>query len=61
MLTMPAHPDVEEGLKKLKAAGFRMVTLTNSPFNPKGKTPLENSALAGFSISARTSVSSASS
>jgi 2-haloacid dehalogenase len=48
MLTMPAHPDVEQGLKKLKGAGFRMVTLTNSPFNPKGKTPLESSGLAGF-------------
>ena len=48
MLTMPAHPDVEAGLKKLKGAGFRMVTLTNSPFNPKGKTPLESSGLAGF-------------
>jgi 2-haloacid dehalogenase len=48
MLTMPAHPDVEEGLKKLKEAGFRMVTLTNSPFNPSGKTPLENAGLAGF-------------
>jgi 2-haloacid dehalogenase len=48
MLTMPPHPDVEEGLKKLKGAGFRMATLTNSPFNPKGKAPLESSGLAGF-------------
>jgi 2-haloalkanoic acid dehalogenase type II len=48
MLTMPAHPDVEEGLKKLKGAGFRMATLTNSPPNPRGKTPLENAGLAGF-------------
>jgi 2-haloacid dehalogenase len=29
-LTLPAHPDVKEGLAKLKGAGFRMVTLTNS-------------------------------
>src|ERR1700688_4865044 len=29
MMTMPAHSDVEEGLKLLKDAGFRMVTLTN--------------------------------
>lgn len=29
-LTLPAHPDVKEGLTKLKGAGFRMVTLTNS-------------------------------
>jgi 2-haloacid dehalogenase len=48
MLTMPAHPDVEAGLEMLKGAGFRMVTLTNSPFNPKGKTPLESSGLAGY-------------
>src|SRR5262245_16721451 len=31
MLTMPAHPDVPAGLKELKNAGFRLVTLTNSP------------------------------
>ena len=31
MMTMPAHADVVEGLQKLKSAGFRMVTLTNSP------------------------------
>jgi 2-haloacid dehalogenase len=30
VLTMPAHPDVPESLKRLRAAGFRMVTLTNS-------------------------------
>ena len=29
-LSLPAHPDVKDGLTKLKAAGFRMVTLTNS-------------------------------
>jgi 2-haloacid dehalogenase len=29
--TMPAHPDVPAGLKQLKDAGFRLVTLTNSP------------------------------
>lgn len=48
MLTMPAHPDVEEGLKMLKGAGFRMVTLTNSPSNPKRKTPLESAGLSGY-------------
>lgn len=31
MRTLPPHPDVVPGLKKLKAAGFRMATLTNSP------------------------------
>ena len=29
-LTLPAHPDVKGGLQRLKDAGFRMVTLTNS-------------------------------
>jgi 2-haloacid dehalogenase len=48
MMTMPAHPDVEEGLKLLKDAGFRMVTLTNSPPIPHGKSPLENAGLADF-------------
>jgi 2-haloalkanoic acid dehalogenase type II len=48
MLTMPAHADVKEGLKQLKDAGFRMVTLTNSPPNKGGKTPLENAGLADY-------------
>jgi 2-haloacid dehalogenase len=30
MKTLSAHPDVLPGLKKMKAAGFRMYTLTNS-------------------------------
>ena len=48
ILTMPAHADVKKGLKQLKGAGFRMVTLTNSPPNKGGKTPLENAGLADF-------------
>lgn len=28
--TLPPHPDVKAGLESLKAAGFRLVTLTNS-------------------------------
>src|SRR5262245_7865302 len=48
MMTMPAHPDVVEGLRRLKESGFRMVTLTNSPPNPKGKSPLEHAGLADF-------------
>jgi 2-haloacid dehalogenase len=47
LLTMPAHPDVAEGLSELKRAGFRLVTLTNSPPNPHGKSPLEHAGLAG--------------
>ena len=48
LLTMPAHADVKKGLEQLKDAGFRMVTLTNSPPIKGGKTPLENAGLADF-------------
>jgi 2-haloacid dehalogenase len=48
MMTMPAHPDVEGGLQKLKDAGFRLVTLTNSPPNPDGASPLEHAGLASY-------------
>jgi 2-haloacid dehalogenase len=30
MRTLPAHPDVRDGLWRLRQAGFRLVTLTNS-------------------------------
>jgi 2-haloacid dehalogenase len=33
MQTLPAHPDVREGLERLRRAGFRQVTLTNSPLD----------------------------
>jgi 2-haloacid dehalogenase len=46
MMTMPAHPDVEEGLRQLSDAGFRLVTLTNSPPNADGPSPLEHAGLA---------------
>jgi 2-haloacid dehalogenase len=45
MMTMPAHPEAAEGLKRLKSAGYRLVSLTNSPPNPTGKTPLEDAGL----------------
>jgi 2-haloacid dehalogenase len=48
MLTMPAHPDVEDGLTTLHDNGFRLVTLTNSPPNPAGSSPLEHAGLAHF-------------
>lgn len=48
MMTMPAHPDVEEGLAALRDAGYRLVTLTNSPPNPDGPSPLENAGLATY-------------
>ena len=48
MMTMPAHDDVKEGLGLLKAAGYRLVSLTNSPPNPNGQTPLEHAGLTEF-------------
>ncbi|ABK71408.1 haloacid dehalogenase type II [Mycolicibacterium smegmatis] len=47
MRTMPAYPDVEEGLQRLRGNGYRLVTLTNSPHH-QGATPLENAGLAGY-------------
>jgi 2-haloacid dehalogenase len=48
MATMPAHRDVAEGLRMLSDQGYRLVTLTNSPPNPNGATPLEHAGLAGY-------------
>ena len=48
MRTMPAHPDVADGLATLRDNGFRLVTLTNSPHHPGTPTPLENAGLAGY-------------
>jgi 2-haloacid dehalogenase len=48
MKSMPAHPDVAAGLQMLQEAGFRMVTLTNSPPTPGSKSPLENAGLDRF-------------
>jgi 2-haloacid dehalogenase len=48
MLTMSAHPDVADGLTTLRANGFRLVSLTNSPPNPHGPTPLEHAGLGDF-------------
>jgi 2-haloacid dehalogenase len=45
MLTMPAHPDVGDGLATLRDNGFRLVALTNSPPNPDGPSPLEYAGL----------------
>jgi 2-haloacid dehalogenase len=47
LLTMPAHPDVPAGLKQLKDAGFRLVTLTNSPPDPQ-TSPLKHAGLDGW-------------
>jgi 2-haloacid dehalogenase len=43
--TLPPHPDVPDSLRKLKAAGYRLATLTDSPVNP-GKGPLQEAGLA---------------
>lgn len=48
MLSMPAHPDVEDGLTALRDKGFRLVTLTNSPPNQDGPSALEHAGLAHF-------------
>jgi 2-haloacid dehalogenase len=45
--TMPAHPDVPAGLKQLKDAGFRLVTLTNSSSDAQVKQ-LRNAGIDGF-------------
>jgi 2-haloacid dehalogenase len=47
MLSMPAHTDVPEGLRLLQEAGFRLMTLTNSPPDKDG-SPLERAGLAHF-------------
>lgn len=46
MLTMPAHPEAADALAALRDAGFRLVTLTNSPHKPGVATPLENAGIA---------------
>jgi 2-haloacid dehalogenase len=47
LLFLPPHPEVPANLKRLRAAGYRMVTLTNS--SPAAvKSQLQNSGLAPF-------------
>lgn len=47
MGTMPAHPDVVPALLRLRDAGFRLVTLTNSA-SASSPSPLENAGLSRF-------------
>jgi 2-haloacid dehalogenase len=47
MLALPAHPEVPENLERLRAAGFRMVTLTNSA-SPAVKAQLQSAGLAQY-------------
>ena len=44
-LTMPAHPDVPDALRRLRAAGFRLATLTNSAPGPQG-SPIDRAGIA---------------
>lgn len=45
--SMPAHADAAPALARLRDAGFRLVTLTNSPPSP-APTPLERAGLAHY-------------
>ncbi|MFT7338769.1 MAG: 2-haloacid dehalogenase [Marinobacter maritimus] len=47
MSTMPAHPDVIPALTRLRDAGFRMVTLTNSA-SGASPTPMDKAGLSHF-------------
>jgi 2-haloacid dehalogenase len=47
VLMMPAYPDVPESLKRLRAAGFHMVTLTNSAPSAV-KAQLQNAGLTQY-------------
>jgi 2-haloacid dehalogenase len=47
MSKMPAHPDAVPALTKLRDAGFRLVTLTNSA-SSASPTPLEKAGLSAF-------------
>jgi 2-haloacid dehalogenase len=45
LASLPPHPEVPDSLRKLKAAGYRLVTLTDSPATP-GQGPLQTAGLA---------------
>ena len=47
MITMPAHADVIPALTRLRDAGFRLVTLSNSA-SASSPTPLERAGIGGF-------------
>jgi 2-haloacid dehalogenase len=44
LAALPPHPDVPDSLRKLKEAGYRLVTLTDSPAVP-GRGPLQAAGL----------------
>jgi 2-haloacid dehalogenase len=45
LASLPPHSDVPDSLRKLKASGYRLVTLTDSPTTP-GRGPLQAAGLA---------------
>ena len=47
MKSLPAHKDVEPGLRRLRAAGYRMATLTNSSQDGV-KAQLQSAGLSGY-------------
>ena len=47
MLTLPPHPEVRESLARLRAAGFRLATLTNSTAKV-AERQLTNAGLIGY-------------
>ncbi|MBV9454450.1 MAG: haloacid dehalogenase type II [Rubrobacter sp.] len=47
MKEMPPHPEVEEGLSRLRNAGFRLATLTNST-QQVGEAQIDNSGLRDY-------------
>lgn len=47
ILSLPAYPDVPDALRRLKEAGFRLVTLTNSS-NKAVKNQINNSGLGEY-------------
>jgi 2-haloacid dehalogenase len=47
VLTLPPHPEVPESLERLRAAGFRMVTLTNSS-STAVRAQMQNSGLGKY-------------
>jgi 2-haloacid dehalogenase len=47
MNSMPAHPDAVPALSRLRAAGFRLATLTNSA-SAASPTPLERAGISQF-------------
>ena len=47
LAALPPHPDVPDSLRKLKAIGYRLVTLTDTPANP-GHGALQAAGLEGL-------------